>query len=362
MDYGWYWLGPLNILKSNKDKNKVSFYISTVIFAKFFLSILLFFLLIIVYFFWHKSINYESTFLLSFLMYFVGRSHNAQWIFMGLEKLIDYFFINLTIKIITIFIVFNVIKKSEDYIYINFILGFSELAISLVSYSFVFFLYKYKFLFISFNSILLELKDGYKTFLTNLAFTALINSNVIILSFFIKDKALIGVYSLVEKIINLVKFGIMVLIQAIYPTACKIYLQSLRKYNSLNRKLVVSFLLIAISICSVCFFLPDFVLSFFSKTKLNGAKELLQAMCLIPILSTLVQNHCSNLIIHNRKNIYTLSYLSGMFINITLIILLINNLKLYSVAVSGTITEAFIFLTLLFFTLKNKRLNFYLGR
>jgi O-antigen/teichoic acid export membrane protein len=124
-DYSWIVLGVKNLLSFKNNSNNINNYISKVINIKFILFLLSVFFLVFLLAF-YSDINSNLVLCLSLIFQLFSRSQNAHWIFLGINKVKIYFYINSICKIMSIFFVFLYIKNAKDIDVLFFILGFFD--------------------------------------------------------------------------------------------------------------------------------------------------------------------------------------------------------------------------------------------
>ena len=122
IDYGSYINGVKDISINRTDKKILEFHFKSIYLSKFilFLGVFLFFILLVCFvpfFEQDKRLYFYSFFIV------VGQFINPIWFFQGIENFKLISFINVTSKVIYIFLVFTLLHETSDYIYVNLFLG-----------------------------------------------------------------------------------------------------------------------------------------------------------------------------------------------------------------------------------------------
>jgi PST family polysaccharide transporter len=134
-------------------------------------------------------------------------------------------------KLLTILFVFVLIKDPSDAPFVNLLYGSSSLLAGCILYYRILRQYTVSMKFVNILQLGSEFKKGVAIFLSNVGVVVYSNSTVLILSFFVSPTVL-GIYSVVEKIIQLCKTSLILVHQVIYPRLC-----ALIKMNEPKRSL-----------------------------------------------------------------------------------------------------------------------------
>ncbi|RUA11199.1 MAG: flippase, partial [Flavobacteriia bacterium] len=166
IEYGFNFSATRFISNNRDDKVLVNKTITSVITLKliFFCLILLPYILII-YFVPYLKTN-AFLFASGFLI-LLGMTFFPIWLFQGIEKLKYITIANLIGKIVTILMIFVLIKVPEDYIYILLIYAAGSLITGLLGLFFINF-YGFSFGKISIKDIKYHLQEGYSIFISSL--------------------------------------------------------------------------------------------------------------------------------------------------------------------------------------------------
>lgn len=173
VDYGFIYSSVRDISQCGKDKDKVSYIFSTVMYARFILTVVAFLILCVliftVPFFYEKRIVLFCTFLL-----IPGYTIFADWFFQGIEKMFYITIGNLITKLLFTVLVFVFIKEPGDY-YLQPLLTAFGYVIAGVYSIFVIYGYGYKFVKVPSKDVIFAIKSNTDLFLNQL-FPNLYNS------------------------------------------------------------------------------------------------------------------------------------------------------------------------------------------
>ena len=356
-DYSWIVLGVKNLLSFKNNSNNINNYISKVINIKFILFLLSVFFLVFLLAF-YSDINSNLVLCLSLIFQLFSRSQNAHWIFLGINKVKIYFYINSICKIMSIFFVFLYIKNAKDIDVLFFILGFFDFLMIILAFVYLRIRCGFKYKYFKVMELLFDIKSGFKMFLANLSNTSLINSSTLILGLFLSP-SLIGIYSVAEKIIMLCKHSIGVLFQGIYPKVYEVFLKDGNLYKKyLNIIFKSYFIIYGLILIVLIGFSSRFIL-FFSKEYVSESAWYLILLSPLPLINALNQPAYMTLIIYKLKHNCFIGYFAGCILNIMLSFILVNYLSVYGIIISLICTEVFITLYFNFIVVSNKKLNFF---
>lgn len=217
VDFGFNLSGTREISLSRDDKKKCSEIFNAIMIIKLFLIILAFGILFILTITFSRFSVDKEVYLLSFGIV-IGQALFPVWFFQGIENMKFVTIINISAKLIFTLLVFVLIRKESDYIYVPVYnsLGF------IISGLFGFLLcFKHiNFILPSYVLIRRLVLESFSLFVSNFAVTLYTSSNVFILGLF-TGNAIVGVFSSMEKIILAIKNVYTPLYQAIYPWLAK---------------------------------------------------------------------------------------------------------------------------------------------
>jgi len=140
-------------------------------------------------------------------------------------------------------------------------MGVCDTLIIVFSYIFLYVKQDFKYCFTKINQIFCEFKIGFSQFLTFLSLCSLSNSSALILGIMVKPE-IVGIYSVAEKIVMLIKNCTGVLFTALFPKVCSIGTSDLKKLNRFLYFLFKSYLLLFITAALFLFLFSDYIIPF----------------------------------------------------------------------------------------------------
>ena len=346
-DYGFNITAVKSLSLNRHDDLKVSEITNQVLSTKLFLTIISLPLFIGVSWYFLKEYASLSFILMSFMLV-LGQAFFPTWLFQGLERNQYIASINLIAKLSFLFLLLLFVQKEQDFIWCNFILGLtnfiSGLAITL------YFIKKYKKqsvkFFIPFSLIKQQLKEGKEIFLSNFSVNIYINSNILILALFASPR-LVGIYSIVEKLIFLIRSLLGVYIQAIYSSACQIAQQSNYQVFTVFIKRYISILLITVGgLLLLLNFYSLEIVSLLSKQNTNELSYYVKILSVVPFIVALNIPSYVTLLAYNFKTYNARILIAGAILSLILNFALVPRFLIGGTATTIIITELFITISL----------------
>jgi len=217
IDYGFNINAVRSISKNKDNKSIVSKIVFDTILTKFILTVIAFPFFYIVSFFFLNTDKSFSLILSSYTIV-IAQGFLPIWFFQGLNKTYYLFVLNLISRLVIMVLVFTFIKKSDDYIWINLILGSIPIFFNTVLLIYGINNYcSFINLTFSFHNFVNILKEGWYTFKSNISINLYTNSGVLILATIGVSKIEIGYFSAIEKVIQILRIPIGMYLQSTYP-------------------------------------------------------------------------------------------------------------------------------------------------
>lgn len=334
VDFGFNLSGTREISLARDDKKKCSEIFNAIMLIKLILIISAFsILLLLVNAFPRFSLD-KDVYLLSFGIV-IGQALFPVWFFQGIEKMKFITFINISAKLIFTLLVFVLIRKESDYIYVPVYNSLGFIIAGLFGFLLCF---KYVNVILPSYSLMKRLvSESFSLFISNFAVTLYTSSNVFILGIF-TGNTIVGVYASMEKLILAVKNIYVPLYQAIYP-----WLSNQNdKLKIIHIKRISPFILISgLIITIIILFLGNFILRVIYANKLiESYFTVFQILSFIAIFSGL--NMLYNSLYFPAVKKYKLRMkimIVGGIINSLLGLLLTKFYGIYGIALSVTFTE-----------------------
>lgn len=237
-DYGFNLSATQEISVNRDNKQKVSEIFSSVITSK----LLIYFLSTIVFFSCVFSFDIFKADLTLFIISYTGLIGTVLfplWYFQGTEKMNFILIINFVIKLISVILIFLLIKNTSDYFLLVLIYSASQIVYGITGIITVIKKFKIRLFITNFTNILNQLRKSKNYFISSLSISAISNSNVFILGLFV-DKSIVGYFAAADKIRLAFQSMLGPLFTATFPHVSNLAKKSLKQFYIFNKK---SFLL-----------------------------------------------------------------------------------------------------------------------
>ena len=348
VDFGFLLSGTKAIVLIKNDKEKLNYKIGDIFGAKIILSIIsALILLILILFLPILRANIPFT-LLSFLVVFLT-NFIFDFLFRGLEKMEIITIRFVIMKGLATALTFLFIRSDLDILWIPIldIIG-SLIAIVLVLIEIRKMGLRIKFS--SFKSIILEIKESTVYFFSNIATTAFMALNTLLIGVLL-DESEVAYWSVCMQIVTAIQALYTPLTDGIYPQMVKT-----KDFKLIKKSLIIYLPLIVIG-CILLFFFSKLALFILGGEKYYPANTLLR--CLIPVvffsfLSMLFGWPALGAIGKQKEN--TIATIITAIVQILglLILIIINRFNLISIAILRSATELLLFSLRFGVVLKNK--------
>jgi len=284
VDYGSYINGTKEVSINNTNKEILEERFTTIYLAKFILMLAVISLCSIIIFtipFFQK----DKTQLLFSLFIVVGQFINPIWFFQGLQNFQWITIINLLSKAIYVSSVFLFIKKPEDYIYINLLLGIGLIIASLLGFFWIYHTFSFSLKKCSFTAALTLIKSEFSLTVSQLFFSFYQYAPIMIISY-VCGSFIAGQYKILDQVIMIFRTYFQMFFNFIYADIClKISknvitgITSWKFFNGFNYLLVMLIL--------ICFYSNATEILIFFKTNPNDTIKLVNYLKIglfIPVL------------------------------------------------------------------------------
>ncbi|HCY74571.1 MAG TPA: flippase [Ignavibacteriales bacterium] len=233
-DYGFNLSATQEISVNRDDKQKVSEIFSSVITSK----LLLYFISTIIFFSCLISFNIFKTDNTLFIISYAGLIGTVVfplWYFQGTEKMNFIFIINFVIKLITVILIFLLIKNSADYLLLVIIYSTSQVVYGLIGLITVIKKFKVRLFLTNLTSIFNQLRKSKNIFMSSLSISVISSSNVFILGLFV-DKSTVGYFAAADKIRLAFQSILGPLFTSTFPHVSKLAKKSFEQFYNFNKK------------------------------------------------------------------------------------------------------------------------------
>lgn len=221
VNYGFDLTATRELAISKNDKSKRSRIFYSVMFAKFFILIIIT-LFFVVFVNKIEIFASERSLHVYYYMMVVGMFLFPVWFFQGMEdmKYITYF--NISIRLISTFLIFVLIKQTNDYEMVAVIRGTSYVVIGFVAIIIAITKFHLREIVLDLNEIFSELKKGFHIFWSTIivSFYRLMPAFIIGLFY---NYDIVGYYNLVDKIVKMLIAGLEPIKRAVFPYFSQIF-------------------------------------------------------------------------------------------------------------------------------------------
>ena len=250
IEYGFIMSATRKMAINPNDMNMASRLFSSVFIARILLALLCTAMTVLYVLIFHDySAKTACLFIMSLCSF--GYCLQINWFFQGIS---DMKYISLTTIFARSFIllcIFIFVKSSSDIYLYSFLMTILPIVYGSVGLIIANKKYSLHFTYVSFQTVIDELKDGFLVFTTSFSSKILSSVGITLLAFF-ADASEVGIYSAIQKIPNIMVFIWFPLGQILYPIASRKMTESFidgKKFVYKMRKLIMlPFILLVITI------------------------------------------------------------------------------------------------------------------
>ena len=231
--------------------------------------------------------NSEKLLYVLSLTLLISGTFDPLWFFIGAEEMRFMAYVNLLNKAVYFASIFLIVKSPSDYIWLNFILGFSGIVSLVVGYIYLFRRFKLSLIRPTWQAIFHRIKQNAPIFASSLAVQSCLAASVLILRVFQSDYV-VGIFGLVQRIITLARTLLTSLAMAAYAKVCTAINRGDRAaLISLFKNAYLPFIALLIIGLSIGYALSPFVIYFFLGKIEDNAVLLLRGHLLVPLIVVL---------------------------------------------------------------------------
>jgi PST family polysaccharide transporter len=355
-DYGFGFTGVKLISVNRHDLNKVSGIFNTIQIIKTIILLVLLLIYTAAILFVETLSENKELFFLSFGI-LIGQTIIPVWFFHGMEKMKFITIINLIIRLTSLVLILVFVKQPED---INLAIAsqaFGFLFAGLLSIFIAYIKFDLKLSFPKKTEVFQLFSSSRNMFFSSLTLSFYKNSNLIILGF-LSTNIEVGIYSAAEKIIKATHSLTAPLYQAIYPNM-SLKFSKLKANEAVSKLLQLSkyYTVPLLGIISLLFLFEDFFIRFLGITDSSFSRVFI---VLTPVIFLGSLNYLFGIIglvnLNMEKKLIKVT-IAGAAVNLALCWLLSEKYGATGSAIALVIAELTVFLLLVYFLFKIKRLN-----
>ena len=299
--FGYNLSAPRDIAISLGDKNALSHIVSNVFSGKILLAFFSALLIFVGAFGFNLFSEYQLILVYSVLLLF-SEATLPLWFFQGMEKMKLVSIANIFSKLLFLMGIVLFIHAPEQSKWVNFLMGFFGLGINLLLLAYIHWFLDIQFYRPRFSAIWKSLKENSLLFFSNLASHISINGGLIILSFFSVAETL-GMYSLAERVIMVLRMFPALIIQAIFPNASKLYKDDKPAFYTFLKRVYSRVLLSGAIIAMGCYLAAPWIIGVLSRAELPESVGYLQLLSAIPFLACLNIGNITLMLVADLKKL-----------------------------------------------------------
>lgn len=259
------------------------------------------------------------------------------WLFQGLEKMKYITIINITVRLLFVLLIFIVIKNKTDFYLVPFLNAVGALVAGLLSLWIVFVKLGFRYKIPSRLSMITYVKEGMPLFVSSVSIQIYANINKLLVGGFL-GMSDVSVYDFCEKIISLVRMPVSIIQQTVFPKISRE-----RNLSFINKTMKIVFLL-NVLLCVSLFLLSPFIMNYMLGQVFRSGIWIIVIMSGSTIVSglNLFLGGC-RLLPFGYSKYYSKIAVSNsfFFMGVVLLLLLLNHISLYTIALSNLLTELF---------------------
>jgi len=299
--FGYNLTAPREVAINSEDKTALSHIVSNIFSAKFLLACMAALIILVGAFGLGLFREYQMILVFSLLLLF-SEASLPLWFFQGMEKMKLVSIANVFSKLLFLMGIVLFIHSPEQSKWVNFMLGFLGLGINLAMLAYIHTFLGIRFYRPEFSAIWKSLKDNVLLFFSSFASFISINGGLIILSFFSGAETL-GMYSLAERVIMVLRLFPSLIVQAIFPNAARLYTEDRPKFYRFLRGVYVRVLCFGAFISGGAYFAAPWIILVLSKSELMESVTYLQMLSAIPFLACLNIGNITIMLVSDLKEL-----------------------------------------------------------
>ena len=301
VDFGFSVNSPREVALLSAKNLQLSRLFYQLLLGKLFLascSALTIFLLILFFGFFEE---YQAILLFSLVLLF-SEATNMGWFFQGMEKLRLVAIANIVARLAFLLAVVLFIQQPDHSKWVNFTMGFAGLA---TNFAVIFYAVRhFDLTWISpkLRALFYLMKGNISLLLSNLAVFVSTKGAIIILSFF-SSAEMLGMFSLAERPVMVIRIIPSLIIQATFPRASRLYTYEPENFLAYIKKAYVYAILFGMVISGLTFLFAPYIVLVLSKKVLPDAVFFLKLMAFVPFLASLNVINTLVFLVKNQKHL-----------------------------------------------------------
>ena len=285
--------------------------------------------------------NIANVLVLTLLSMFVlvGESLFPIWLFQGMERMSTITKLRLGYKALFVASVVVFVGGPEDVYLIPILESVGSLIAGLVALRLAYSRYSLKFRVPKINFLNSQVKSGASVFVSNLAVHFYTTINTILLGVIIGPIA-VAQYSVAEKAYFALRGMLGPIVQALFPKLSRVYEEDIHIFQRVSRNIAIVLFVGLVGLAIITYLMADTIVQLITGQPEPESVQVLKifALSLCFALGTLLS---SLLVVQEKGNILVLVTLSTMFVNLIIVIPLIQYYGVIGMAVAFFVTQLF---------------------
>jgi O-antigen/teichoic acid export membrane protein len=310
--FGYNLSGPREVAINHQDKKALSHLVSNIVFSKILMALIATLCIILAVFAIGMFREYQWILLFSVLLLF-SEATLPLWFFQGMEKMKVISVANVFGKLLYLMGIILFIHSPQQSIWVNFLMGLSGLIINLLLLLYIHFQMDIRFYKPKFLQVFDSIKENGLFFLSNMAGHISINGGLIILSFF-STAAILGMFSLAERISMVLRLFPSLVIQSIYPNASRLFLTDKNRFFSFLKKSYLVTLILGLLGSLLTFGFAPFIIQLLAKSYLEESIQFMRILAFVPFFAALNIPNVMVFLVKDQKSLmFRSSWMSTLY-------------------------------------------------
>ena len=344
VDYGFSISAVREISLYRDNKERLGILFNRTLFTKLILCIISFLLLILVVISVPKFEEYKMSYLSGFLLV-VGHALFPIWFFQGIEKMKFTTYLNVFSKLMYVACIFLFVKTPSHYQIVLPLQGISLVIVGMAGLFMIGKRFHIKLKVPGFRTILGEIIKGWPVFISNISVTFYNSSLYLIVGFSVSEK-LLGMYSIAEKLSQVLRQVISVFSQAVYPQVCLMASQDHSLVRALWRKMVLPFAIFLFLVCLAISFFAPYIVMVVAGDATEITVDVLRILIWVPFIVFFNVPFFQTLLAYNFNKEVMRVLLACSFVSVMIGYPLVQNFSIFGASFTLIITEILIVMSL----------------
>ncbi|WP_158855810.1 oligosaccharide flippase family protein [Lunatibacter salilacus] len=353
VDFGFSINSPREVALLQDQKPELSRIFSTLLIGKVLLAGCASGLIILLIFLFGFFEEYQTILVFSLILLF-SEATNMAWFFQGMEKLKLVSLANIVARAMFLLAIILYIQHPDQAKWVNFTMGSATFVMNLAVILYAVRSFDLTWIIPKARALFDLMKGNLSLLLSNLAIFVSTKGSIIILSFF-STAEMLGMFSLAERPVMVIRLIPSLVIQAIFPRASRLYLHEPDKFTSYVKKSYVYCIVFGLIISLLTFLLAPYIVFLLSKRNLPEAVFFLKLMAFVPFLASLNVVNMVVFLVKNQKSILmNVSFALCVFM-ISVTAISIHLVGPMGAAIGILATEAFVFVLGIYINYKKNK-------